>query len=80
MHNYDERVAEDRTATAPNGSREERLARLDQMERDIAAERERLNRPEPDTRERPESRMTAGSTANGRARSGRWTCRTWRPR
>jgi len=45
----DERVAEGNTA-APGDSREERLSRLDQMERDIAAERERLNRPEPDTR------------------------------
>jgi hypothetical protein len=59
--NYDERVAEHNTAAA-NGSREERLARLDQLERDIAAEREQLNRPEPDTR-RP-----AGSRDSGQHR------------
>ena len=53
--NYDERVAEHSTA-APNGGREERLARLDQFEREIAAEREQLNRPEPDTRRPAESR------------------------
>ena len=64
VHNdvyHDELVAEDRTATATtNGSREERLARLDQMQRDIAAERERLNRPEPELREQPESRDDRG--------------------
>src|SRR6476469_7976236 len=60
VHN-DELVAEDRTATATtNGSREERLARLDQMQRDIAAERERLNRPEPERREQAESRDDDG--------------------
>ena len=58
---YDELVAEDSTATATtNGSREEQLARLDQMQRDIAAERERLNRPEPEVREQPDSRNEAG--------------------
>lgn len=36
-----------------NGTREEQLSRLDQLERDIAAERERLNRPQPDTGDRP---------------------------
>ena len=62
VHN-DELVAEDRTATATtNGSREERLARLDQMQRDITAERERLNRPEPDTRQ------PAGSRHGGQQR------------
>ena len=50
----DERVAEGGTAAA-NGSREERLARLDQLERDIAAEREQLTRPESDPREQAES-------------------------
>ena len=60
VHN-EELVAEDRTATATtNGSREERLARLDQMQRDIAAERERLNRPEPAMREQAESRDDGG--------------------
>jgi hypothetical protein len=53
--NYDERVAEHNTA-APNGSREERLAKLDQLEREIAAEREQLNRPDPDTRHQGGSR------------------------
>jgi hypothetical protein len=58
---HDELVAEDRTATATtNGSREERLARLDQMQRDITAERERLNRPEPGAREQAESRDDGG--------------------
>jgi len=57
----DERVTEGDVA-APNGSREERLSRLDQLERDIAAERERLNQPEPDTRQ------PAGSRHGGQQR------------
>ena len=51
----DERVV-DRDITAQNGGREERLARLDQLERDIAAEREHLNRPEQDARQQEGSR------------------------
>jgi len=54
----DEWAAQSNTATG-NGSREEQLSRLDQLEREIAVERERLNRPESDTRQR------AGSSAGG---------------
>ena len=57
---HDELVAEDRRTATANGSREERLSRLDQMERDIAAERDRLNRPEPEMGERAESRDDGG--------------------
>ena len=39
--------------TPSGGTREERLSRLDQLEREIAAERERLNRPD-------EARESAG--------------------
>ncbi len=41
----DDRPAEETTRSAL-GSREEQLSRLDKLERDIAIERERLNRPE----------------------------------
>ena len=72
----DERVAEGNTA-APGDSREERLSRLDQIERDIAAERERLigrNRT-PVHRQDPLAPIPIGST-----RSARWNCRIWRRR
>jgi len=39
------------TTTSPRGSREEQLSRLDKLERDIAIERERLNRPDTDLRD-----------------------------
>lgn len=43
----DEQPVSDRRATAPDGSRQQQLSRLDELEREIAAERERLNQPDP---------------------------------
>ena len=39
-------AAQDAAPGSDRGSREERLARLDQLEREIATERDRLNRPD----------------------------------
>jgi len=48
MTNYpfDDDRPDGSTAAASQGSREEQLSRLDRLERDIALERERLNRPD----------------------------------
>ncbi|MGS0684909.1 hypothetical protein ACVBEQ_07120 [Nakamurella sp. GG22] len=44
----DEQSVSDRRATAPDGNRQQQLSRLDELERQIAVERERLSRPDPE--------------------------------